>query len=125
MFVNSTDQFGRSRKIAILLADGFDTTGYEGIKAGLESGSAICETIGPRKSGVKSASGKVVKPDYHFEGNRSTMYDAIAIPGGAEHVKVLAANGRAIHWIREAFGHCKAIGAFGEGECFNLYLAWD
>ncbi|KIM31835.1 hypothetical protein M408DRAFT_327249 [Serendipita vermifera MAFF 305830] len=115
----SQDDFGsviptiKSRKIAILIADGFDLIGYEGIKAALLSGSAVVGTIGIRKSGVKSASGKVTKPDFHFEGDRSTSYDAIIIPGG-EHVKVLAANGRVIHWIREAFGHCKPIGAFGE-----------
>lgn len=97
------------------MADGFDFVGYEGMKVALLSGSAVVGTIGIRKSGVKAASGKVIKPDFHFEGDRSTSYDAIMIPGG-EHVKVLAANGRVIHWIREAFGHCKPIGAFGEGE---------
>lgn len=92
--------------------------GYGTVKAALTSASALVETIAPRKIGVKSATGETVKPEYHFEGNRSTAYDAIFIPGG-EHVKTLAANGRVIHWIREAFGHCKAIAALGEGKCQN------
>ncbi|KAG8629628.1 hypothetical protein KVT40_003493 [Elsinoe batatas] len=58
--------------------------------------------------------GKGVKPDHHFEGQRSTMYDAIFIPGGADSVATLRKNGRALHYVREAFGHLKAIGATGE-----------
>jgi len=54
-----------------------------------------------------------VSPDHHFEGMRSTMFDSIYIPGG-EHVSTLMKQGRVIHWVREAFGHCKAIGATGE-----------
>ena len=42
------------------------------------------------------------------------MVDAIFIPGGAKAVEALSKNGRALHWIREAFGHLKAIGATGE-----------
>lgn len=42
------------------------------------------------------------------------MFDSLYIPGG-EHVSSLMKQGRVIHWVREAFGHCKAIGATGEG----------
>jgi len=28
----------------------------------------------------------------------------------------LMKNGRALHWIKEAFGHCKTIGAIGDGK---------
>ena len=104
----------RTRKIAILIGDGFDMAGYEGLKASLLAGSAVVMTVGTRKSRVVSSSGNAVSPDLHFEGDRSTGYDAVVIPGG-KHVEALSKNGRVIHWIREAFGHCKAIGAFGEG----------
>jgi catalase len=42
------------------------------------------------------------------------MVDAIFIPGGAQSIETLSKNGRAMHWIREAFGHLKTIGATGE-----------
>ena len=42
------------------------------------------------------------------------MFDSLYIPSG-DHVSVLMKQGRVIHWVREAFGHCKAIGATGEG----------
>ncbi|KAH0838533.1 hypothetical protein J3R83DRAFT_6852 [Lanmaoa asiatica] len=56
--------------------------------------------------------------DHHFEGQRSTLFDAIYIPSGAEHVRALAKNGRVVHWVREAFGHCKPIAAVGEAVDF-------
>jgi len=42
------------------------------------------------------------------------MFDSLYICGGS-HVSTLLKQGRVIHWVREAFGHCKAIGATGEG----------
>ncbi|KAG8834676.1 hypothetical protein FRC17_007761 [Serendipita sp. 399] len=104
----------KSRKVAILIGDGVDAVGYEAMKAALLTHSAVPVTIGTRRSRVKSSAGKDIQPDLHFQGDRSTGYDAILIPGGA-HIQALAKNGRVIHWIREAFGHCKTIGAFGEG----------
>jgi len=103
-----------SRQIALLIADGFNLVEYEAVKGALSAMGAFCFTIGPKRQAIiPSSGGKGVQPDHHFEGQRSTMYDALYIPGG-EHASVLAKQGRAVHYIREAFGHCKAIGATGE-----------
>jgi len=109
-----------TRRIAILIADGYDSVSYTAVKAALSAAGALPFTIATRRTpiyaaGEDKASGKGVKPDHHFEGMRSTMFDSLYIPGGAESVKTLSANGRALHWVREAFGHLKAIGATGEG----------
>jgi catalase len=104
-----------SRTVAIIVADGFNCEEYEAVKAALEGAGAFPSTIGPRRQAVApAAGGKSVVPDHHFEGMRSTLFDALYIPGG-EHVDELLKQGRVVHWVREAFGHCKAIGATGEG----------
>jgi len=108
-----------SRRIAIIIADGYNAAEYNAIKAAFSAAQALPFTIAPRRSPIYAAgeqrgSGKGVKPDHHLEGMRSTMFDAIYIPGGAESVATLSKSGRALHWIREAFGHLKAIGATGE-----------
>ncbi|KAH8801575.1 catalase-like domain-containing protein [Xylogone sp. PMI_703] len=103
-----------SRQVALFIADGFNLAEYEGVKGALTAAGAFCFTIGIRRQDVKPASGKAVFPDHHFEGMRSTMFDALYIPGG-DHIKTLMKTGRVIHWIREAFGHCKTIGATSEG----------
>jgi len=108
-----------SRRVAILVADGFNAAEVEAIKALLLSASAVPFVIGPRRGKIKSSnSGVSLDAHHHFEDQRSTMFDAIFIPGGSEHARALVMNGRANHWIKEAFGHCKAIGAVGEGATF-------
>ncbi|KAL3423350.1 catalase a [Phlyctema vagabunda] len=103
-----------TRMIAVIIADGFNLSEYEAVKAALSAAGALCFTIGPKRQPViPSSGGKGVVPDHHFEGMRSTAYDSIYLPGGS-HIPSLMKQGRVIHWVREAFGHCKTIGATGE-----------
>jgi len=121
-FVSKTPTI-KSRRIAILVADGFSLAQVEGLRAVIKAGGATSWIIGPRRGqvypeGQSVGTGLGIAADHHYEGQRSTMFDALIIPGGAAHVQKLAQNGRTIHWVREAFGHCKAIGAIGEGVAF-------
>jgi catalase len=103
-----------SRRVAILIGEGYDPVAYSGVKKVLKAANAFPFTIGPKRQPVKAEGGnESIEPDHHFEGMRSTLFDSIFIPGGS-HVNTLKKNGRVIHWIREAFGHLKAIGATGE-----------
>jgi len=105
-----------SRKVAILVADGYDSATVASVRAALMAASAIPLVIGTRRSALRPAGGgEDIKPDHHLEGMRSTMVDAVFVPGGSASVEALSKNGRALHWIREAFGHLKAIAAVGEG----------
>jgi catalase len=109
-----------TRMVAILIADGYDKVAYNGIKAALTAAGAIPFTISPRRNKIyangedKNSSTAGVSADHHLEGQRSTMYDSVFVPGGAKSIETLRKNGRAVHWVREAFGHLKAIGATGE-----------
>jgi len=109
-----------SRRIAILIADGFDAAEVKAVKAALTKAKALCFIIGPRRNEIKPAQdiGEKIIADHHFEGQRSTLFDAIYIPSGAEHTKTLSKNGRVVHWVREAFGHLKPIAAVGEAVNF-------
>ncbi|KAJ7706889.1 catalase-like domain-containing protein [Mycena rosella] len=108
----------KTRRIAILVADGFDATGVTVMKTVLKASGAVPFVIGPRRGNIRSSSGgEGVFADHHFEGQRSTMFDALYIPNGnTEFGAVLRANGRVVHWIAEAFGHCKVIAGLGEGQ---------
>jgi len=107
-----------SRRIAILIADGYDSTALNHLKAVIIAASALPFIIAPRRNNILPAGSQPgskdgIKADHHLEGMRSTMFDAIIIPPGSTSVSTLRSNGRAIHWVREAFGHLKAIGALG------------
>ncbi|MNI61667.1 hydroperoxidase II [compost metagenome] len=41
----------------------------------------------------------------------SVLYDAVYLPGGTNSVATLEAEANAIHFLNEAFKHCKAIAA--------------
>ncbi|TCD70668.1 catalase A [Steccherinum ochraceum] len=114
----------KSRRIAILVGDGFDLAQVQALRAAFKAGSATTWLIGPNRGPVYPegvAQGDVkngVLADHQYEGQRSTAFDAVVIPAGMKSAQALARNGRAVHWVREAFGHCKAIGAIGEGVAF-------
>jgi catalase len=104
-----------SRRIATLINDGYDSVSYNGMVAAIKAAGALPFTIGPRRQMVKtSGNGRGVQPDHHFNGMRNTMFDAVFVPGGSGQAD-LAKQGLARFWVREAFGHCKAIGSVGEG----------
>ena len=108
-----------SRRIAIIIADGFDLETFVAIRTAFAAQGALTFVIAPRRHIISPANSKQgIMPDHHFEGMRSTMFDATFICPGAEAELTLRENGRAVHWVREAFGHLKAIGALGEGVAF-------
>jgi len=82
----------------------------------MKLGWASTFIIGPRRGKISSSTGTAsVMADHHFEGQRSTLFDALFIAPGSRSAETLKKDGRVIHWVREAFGHCKTIGALGEG----------
>ena len=109
-----------SRRIAILIADGFDLVQVAAFRATLSTFGAFTFIVGPRRSPVMSSmsSDKGLAADFGWESARSTLFDAVYVPGGTQSASTLRGSGRAIHWIREAFHHCKPIAASGEGVDF-------
>ncbi|KEF53231.1 catalase A [Exophiala aquamarina CBS 119918] len=104
-----------SRRIAILIADGYDSNSYDAIVAAIKAQGALPFTIAPKRQVIKSAGGGGSKPDHFLNGMRSTMFDAVFIPDGDQSAQALIGIGLARFWVREAFGHLKAIGAVGAG----------
>ncbi|KAK5034415.1 catalase 1 [Exophiala sideris] len=106
----------KSRRVAILIADGFDAVAYGAMKAAVLSQLALPFTISNKRQNVTASDGVTsAKPDHFLNGQRSTMFDAIFVPGGEKSIKTLMSNGLARFYVKEAFAHCKAIGATGEG----------
>jgi catalase len=45
----------------------------------------------------------------------SVMFDAVLIPGGGQSAATLGAMGEAVHFVLEAYKHCKTICAVNDG----------
>lgn len=109
------------RRVAIIIGDGFDPSAVDLIKSSLTAAGGVPYLIGTKRSPIKGSGTmrtSTITPDHHLEGFRSTMVDAVFVPGGKASIESLIqpkVKGRVLHWLREAFGHLKAIGATGEG----------
>jgi catalase len=106
----------RGRRIAVLAADGLEAAGLQQVKKVLEEAGAVIEVVAKHQGQLRGANGsRPVNADMNFKTTGSIMYDAVLVPGGRESVETLKQQGDALQFINEAFKHCKAIAALGEG----------
>jgi catalase len=105
----------KSRKIAILAADGYDHKDLSQVMQALKAGGANAHIISKYQGMLKSSSGEEIEVDKNYRTTASVLYDAVYIPGGKKNIDTLKMHGDAIHFINEAFRHCKPLGASGEG----------
>jgi catalase len=100
-----------TRKIAFLVADGVNTAGMKIVKDALEAEGAVVELVAPYLGHVVAEDDSHVDIKKSFLTSASVFYDAVYIPGGVNSVATLAAEANAVHFINEAYKHCKAIAA--------------
>jgi catalase len=105
----------KGRKVAILAADGVDAASVEAMKTALEGAGAMAKVISKYLGTLAGAGGGEVEVDKSFVTAGSIMFDAVYVPGGKASVDALKEEGDAIHFLNEAFKHCKPIAATGEG----------
>jgi len=105
----------KTRKVAILVADGVETTHLRRIQQDLVDAGALCKLIAPHLGTVSSASGRRLAVDHTFANMPSVMFDAVLIPGGGNSTAALCAMGEAVHFVLEAYKHCKTICAVNDG----------
>jgi len=103
----------KSRKIAILVANGVDGAAIDAFKAKLAEQGALAKIIGPSPAPVKTADGKMLPVDAAMDGMPSVMFDAVFVPGGADAAAAMAKSGEAKHYLLEAYKHLKPIVVLG------------
>lgn len=103
----------KTRKVAVLVAEGFDAAALAAVKQGLLNAGAQVKLIAPRLGQLKGNNGEEVKIDFSFLTSASVLFDAVYIPGGERSIEALKGVPKALHFINEAFKHCKAIAATG------------
>jgi catalase len=104
----------KTRKIAILAADGFGAD-LAAMKKALMKAGAQVKIVAPRQGMLKGADGEEVTIDFSLINTSSVLYDAVYVAGGEKSVAALQREGAALHFVNEAFKHCKAIAATGAG----------
>ena len=106
----------KTRKVAILAANGVDGAAISALKKALEAAGAHAKLLGPTSAPVKTAEGNLLAVDASMEGLPSVAFDAVFVPGGAKSVQALSTDGVALHYLLEAYKHLKAIALAGEAK---------
>ncbi len=101
----------RTRKIAFLLADGVTDDSVIRMQDALTDQGAMVDIIAPRLGVAMGDKGTIIPVKHSFLTAASVLYDAVYVPGGTNSVAALEGDPDAVHFLNEAFRHCKAIAA--------------
>ncbi|TBR14508.1 MAG: catalase [Rugosibacter sp.] len=104
------------RAIGILIANGSDGAVIKTIKKAATDAGASVKIVAPNVGGAKLADGSMLAVDGQLAGTPSVLFDAVAVILSSEGAKALSTEGAAIDFVRDAFGHLKAIAADKGGQ---------
>ena len=112
----------QGRAIGILFADGSDRKAIEALQAAAKAAGASVKLVAPKVGGAKLGDGSWLAADRQLAGTPSVVFDAVALVLSKEGGAKLAGEAAAVDFVRDAFGHLKAI-AHDEGAAVLLEKA--
>jgi catalase len=115
LFARPGDGSIRTRRVAMLVADGCEGEGLVALADGLTRHGAVPRFVSTLLGSVQPAAGDVIEVDVSLEAAPAVLYDALVLPDGADAVNALRADGRTLEFIKDQYRHCKPILAVGAG----------
>ena len=115
LFARPGDGSIRTRRVAILAADGIKRRPLVALASRLSAEGAVPRFIGPRLGTVKASDGEGIEVDAPVSASPAVVFDAVVLPDGADAVRALAADGRMLEFLKDQYRHCKPILVLGAG----------
>ena len=109
LFARPGDGSIRARRVAILVADGVASAPVRALAEQLSASGAVARFLGSRLGEAEAADGDAIEIDATVENMPSVLWDAVALPPGAAAVQALAADGRAVEFVKDQYRHCKPL----------------
>ena len=103
----------RSRKVAILVANGVEGDSIKSLHAALTSAGAVPRFVGPRLGNYSTTDGGSIEADASMENSPAVLFDGLILPDGDAAVKALAADGHTMEYVTNQYRHGKTILALG------------
>jgi catalase len=103
----------RTRKVAILVANGAHDASLALVRDRLRREGAVPRTVGSRIGSFLAASGQVIEAEASLENAPSVLFDAVVLPDGEDAISALLRDGRSREFLRDAYRHGKTILALG------------
>ncbi|MBL8944259.1 MAG: catalase [Myxococcales bacterium] len=98
------------RRIGVLVAEGSDGDTLDAVRQAVESAGGRIVVVAPKLGGVTLADGARRTADGQLAGTPSVAFDAIALVLSSDGARSLTREAAAVDFVRDAFGHLKAIG---------------
>jgi catalase len=102
-----------TRKIAMLVAEGMDSSSTKSLVSELNKAGAVVRLLGIRLGSVKSLAGSEVEADATLENSPSVLFDGLILPGGERATLGLAKSSQALEFLKDQYRHGKTILALG------------
>ncbi|HRQ59384.1 MAG TPA: catalase [Azoarcus taiwanensis] len=103
----------RTRKVAILVADGVHGASVGAVQAALTAAGAVACVVAPRPGPVKTTDGASVEATGTLENSPPVLFDALVLPDGGDGVTLLAGYGQTLEFVTNQYRHGKTILALG------------
>jgi catalase len=113
IFARSGDGSIRTRRVAILVADGCDGAPLVALADRLTREGAVPRFVSITLGSVQPTSGDAIEVDVSLEAAPAVLYDALVLPDGGEAVDALRADGRTLEFVKDQYRHCKPILVLG------------
>jgi catalase len=97
------------RTLGILVADGSDAKAIAAVKKAAVAAGGAVKIVAPKVGGAKLSDGSMLPADGQLAGTPSVLFDAVAIILSPEGADTLFKDSAAIDFVRDAFGHLKAM----------------
>jgi catalase len=101
------------RKVGVLLGAGFDARLKKDVVSQIESEGAKPAIVTAKIQGEVDSQGQLLPGDMALRASPSVLFDAVVILAGPEGDKKLAGDPHGVTFLRDAVGHCKAVGFSG------------
>ena len=106
----------QGRCVGILIDDGSDAAAIKALRKAAQGAGATVKIVAPKVGGAKLSDGRKLPADGQLAGTPSVLFDAVAIVLSEEGGRALAKEAAAVDFVRDAFGHLKAIAADAGGQ---------
>ncbi|WP_395320861.1 catalase [Variovorax sp. UC74_104] len=106
----------RTRKIAVLIADGIEGAPVAELVSVLVRAGAVPRLVASRLGRCTAADGTVFEADASLENSPGVLFDALVLPDGLHGVEWLAQDGHTMEFVKDQYRHCKTILAFGASQ---------
>jgi catalase len=103
----------KTRRVAILIAPGVDGAMAKALYTTLVGEGAVPRFVSSQLGEVPVSKGSALHAEISIEAGPAVLYDAVAIPDGADSVAALLKDGQAIEFIKDQYRHCKPMLVMG------------